>query len=343
MFVGGGYKKEFVTNSVFEGNSAKWGGGIDLEGGILDVSYSTFSDNTAASGAGLSNQYAGRLTLRYSTVSSNTAIGPGGGIASADWLTVTHSTVSGNMAGSNGGGLNVGKALTLTHSTLSDNRSSGNGGGIYGNRTAGYMANSIIANNPSGGNCNGDITSQGYNLDSDGTCNLTGPGDQPNTEPMLGPLQDNGGPTWSHALLTGSPALDAGNCPGETADQRGFARPFDLHLVSNVADGCDIGAVEYQTKPVVGLEARNSGPTKFGLSTRFTATLTAGTILSYTWDFDDGEYGAGVTATHTYARPGPYMVMLEAINAEGTVKATTSVKIFLDRKHFLPLIQRGVE
>ena len=101
------------------------------------------------------------------------------------------------------------------------------------------------------------IMSLGHNLDSDGTCNLTDPTDLPNTDPMLGPHQDNGGPTWTHALLPGSPAIDAipqADCtydddgdPGTPevrlfTDQRGVGR---VHDIEGVGIGvCDIGAYE---------------------------------------------------------------------------------------------------
>jgi len=114
------------------------------------------------------------------------------------------------------------------------------------------LRNTIVANSIAGGDCSGDgaITSEGYNLDSDGTCGFTGEGDLSNTDPLLGPLQDNGGPTLTHALLAGSPAIDGGNPAGctdplgnpLTTDQRGELRPAD-----GDCDGipiCDTGAYE---------------------------------------------------------------------------------------------------
>ena len=96
------------------------------------------------------------------------------------------------------------------------------------------------------------VTSLGYNFSSDdGGGFLTGMGDQINTDPMLGPLQDNGGPTFTHALLTGSPAIDAGKTSQPaTRDQRGagFVRTFDNASIANAngGDGTDIGAYEVQ-------------------------------------------------------------------------------------------------
>ena len=106
--------------------------------------------------------------------------------------------------------------------------------------------NTIIAHSVSGGDCAGagPFTSLGHNLDSDGTCNLGATGDLSSTNPLLTSLQDNGGPTFTHGLLAGSPAIDAGNpaTPGsggnacESTDQRGVTRP---QLAA-----CDIGAYE---------------------------------------------------------------------------------------------------
>jgi len=94
------------------------------------------------------------------------------------------------------------------------------------------------------------MTSKGYNLSSDGTCNFSGPGDLNNTDPVLGPLQNNGGPTQTQALLPGSPAIDAGNPNGCTdgngnllkTDQRGAPR----HDKEDTG-GCDMGAFERQS------------------------------------------------------------------------------------------------
>src|SRR4029453_14322969 len=97
-------------------------------------------------------------------------------------------------------------------------------------------------------NFNGTITSLGYNLSTDSAGGfLSQPTDLVNTNPLLGPLRDNGGPTFTHALLCGSPAIDAGtNFTGSATDQTGALRPFDYPTVVNVADATDIGAFEVQ-------------------------------------------------------------------------------------------------
>jgi hypothetical protein len=107
------------------------------------------------------------------------------------------------------------------------------------------VSGSIVANSLAGSNCAGDqISDGGYNIDSEDTCNFNpANGSIPNTDPLLGPLEDNGGHTLTHALLDGSPAIDTGdpiNCP--PTDQRRAPRPFD-----GDGDGsaiCDIGSYE---------------------------------------------------------------------------------------------------
>jgi hypothetical protein len=113
------------------------------------------------------------------------------------------------------------------------------------------LQNSIVANNSAGGNCFGGVTSNGYNLSSDNTCNFNGPGDLNSTNPRLQPLGNYGGPTQTIAIYAGSPAIDAGNPSGctngqgqvLTTDQRGAPRPspYDDH-------GCDMGAFENQKR-----------------------------------------------------------------------------------------------
>jgi hypothetical protein len=109
--------------------------------------------------------------------------------------------------------------------------------------------NTIIANNVdvfgNSANCGAPVSSVGHNLSSDGTCGLSGPGDRNNTNPLLGPLANNGGFTMTHALPRNSPAVDTGTntgCP--STDQRGIARP----QIGNLGDQaiCDIGAYEFK-------------------------------------------------------------------------------------------------
>ena len=118
--------------------------------------------------------------------------------------------------------------LSLTFYSISNNHSSPSADV--------KLINTIVAKNPLGGNCDSRIIPLGHNLDDD-TCNLTEPTDLPNTDPMLGPLKNNGGPTETHALLPGSPAIDAGDDRvTPPTDQRGEPRPQGA--------ASDIGAYE---------------------------------------------------------------------------------------------------
>jgi predicted outer membrane repeat protein len=213
-----------VTDSTFDSNSAKAGGGIYNEYGNLIVSGSTFVNNTAG-------------------------VGNGGGINSQDYMEVTNSTFTWNSA-VNGGAIYNDGQLFLTNSTLSGNAASeesGDGADVYNDFELDY-ANNILAAPDSGNNCfnNGSIGTHTKNLvevdaENDNTC-LPESFDPP--DPLLDPLDDNGGPTETMALQYGSPTIDAGDAatcsasPVSGKDQRGIPR----------SDGsCDIGAYEYGT------------------------------------------------------------------------------------------------
>jgi hypothetical protein len=223
-----------ITNSTLNGNSADYGGGIfnyasNARVATLTITYSTLSGNSAHSGGSISNgAFSGgaSVTVSNSTISGNSAgfgggiINTGGGPMGGTFVTVSNSTLSGNSAGDGGGIYNIGAShslarLSVNNSTVSGNSATGNCGGIY-NQFAGVELGSTILNAGSSGenifNDAGTVTSHGYNLSSDnGGGYLTGFGDQINTDPLLGALQDNGGPTFTHALLPGSPAIDTGD------------------------------------------------------------------------------------------------------------------------------------
>ncbi len=194
--------------------------------------------------------------------------------------TLTDSTVSDNEAVDSGGGISNSRELTLTNSTVSGNTADDYGGGIGNNVGTASLKNTIVANNTAAidNDCTGMINSNGYNLDSDGTCNLTGPGDLPNTNPNLGPLADNGGSTQNHALLAGSPAIDAGSpdCPPPATDQRGVVRPQGV--------ACDIGAFELKPLVVeVDMDVKpRSDPNSINLSN--TGVIPVAILGSYTFD-----------------------------------------------------------
>jgi hypothetical protein len=224
-----------INNSTVSGNRSIHGGGGIANSGTLTINNSTVSGNCAGSSCFRS------VTVNYQAPPLPN--GFGGGILNNGTVTINNSTLSGNSA-TLGGGI-FGGGLKINNSTISGNSASGTIGGIDGPAT---LQNTIVANNR-GGNCSGTITSNGYNLSSDNTCNFNSTGDLNNTDPKLGQLGNYGGPTQTIPLLAGSPAIDAGNPGGCTdgqghllkTDQRGKPRPD-----REDAGGCDMGAYERQ-------------------------------------------------------------------------------------------------
>jgi len=261
-----------VSNSTINNNEGLCAaGGIAFNniGGTLTVMSSTISGNSVlgcpvsaragwvlTGGGGIASS--GSVTVINSTISGNTVAqggvpATGGGVVCSGSMTVINSTISGNTVGGymcEGGGIRNGGNLTLTNSTLSGNSAPSGQGGAMSNAGQTMIGDTVLNAGASGGtifNNGGTITSLGYNIASDnGGGVLTGPGDQINTDPTLGPLQDNGGPTFTHALLPGSPAINAGDpsfTPPPFYDQRGpnYVRVYDGQI--------DIGSFEVQPSP----------------------------------------------------------------------------------------------
>jgi hypothetical protein len=249
-------------NKITNGNgSFGYGAGIyNCPSSTLTLINTTIRNNSALIGGAICN--GGTLTIMDSTVSGNIARQhEGGAIANYGTLSITNSTFSGNIARSsllgslaggilNGGLFQSAGTLEINNSTLSGNVArGGKGGGIFNVKgSTVVLQNSIVANNTAG-NCSGTLTSHGYNLSSDGTCDFDRAGDLNDTDPKLGTLGNHGGPTQTIPLLSGSPAIDSGNPRGCTdgrghllkTDQRGKARPD-----REDSGGCDRGAYERQ-------------------------------------------------------------------------------------------------
>ncbi len=249
-----------IALSTISGNEAGADGGSLYNTGsaTITVSQSTIADSTAGDqGGGIYQESLGAVGLTNSTISSNRA-NFGGGVYNSRAFNFSNSTLSSNIALTDGGGLyNDNGTATLQSATVYANRAtSGSGGGIRNTTVFGpvNLKNTIVAANlaPTNPDVSGpQFVSQGNNLIGNvGTVttltmaggNVIGTSGSP-VDPLLGPLQDNGGPTKTHALLFGSPARDKGSNVGVSAtDQRGFARIFDGD--GNGTATVDIGAFE---------------------------------------------------------------------------------------------------
>jgi CSLREA domain-containing protein len=260
-----------ISGVTFTGGTEGQGGGI-FAGGPITLTDVAITGNEVTGGAPAGGGLYAQTdnTLTDVTISGNVAkstdnTAQGGGMYAANGLsTLTNVTIANNFAGDDtsdslivggeGGGLwtaSSGLTTRLQNVTISGNTITGqasDGGGLLGSTNLSFV-NSLFAYNTADGgaasNCAGRTgvtsgpagTSLGHNLAATGDCNLTAAGDKPGVDPLLGPLQNNGGGTDTRALLPGSPAIDAGdnaNCLG--ADQRGVAR-FNAF--------CDIGAFEF--------------------------------------------------------------------------------------------------
>jgi len=217
------------------------GGAIRVNLGTVVLNDCSLSGNSSdANGGAISN--GGDLTLNRCTLSANTASANGGGLFNATTVVLNNSTLSGNTATSLGGGLYNANTATLLHATIASN-SAASGGGMYNAGSATLKSTLLSANTVN--NCAGTvaITSSGTNLDSVMSCAFSATGDQSNVDPQLGVLSNNGGQTATHALSSGSLAIDkADNTGCPATDQRGVTRPVDGDGDSSAV--CDIGAFE---------------------------------------------------------------------------------------------------
>ncbi|HSN17752.1 MAG TPA: choice-of-anchor Q domain-containing protein [Gammaproteobacteria bacterium] len=269
-----------VNSSIISGNTAVWRGGGIYNSGPLTLNQTTvgqvinnanFGSNSAEQGGGIYDTGLHTATINASALAGNVAA-YGGGMAavSTDVDDFVNSSVVGNVAHISGAGVRSDGDVNFTNSTVAGNAvvpllslvpppPATPVAGLEPYDTGAFTyVNTIISNNslvgetPVLSNCGytgsgpdtKHLMSSGHNLEDSGSCNLNQAGDLIDTDPKLGPLAGNGGPTQTMAIGQNSPALDAGDngvCPNN--DQRGELRPADGNLDGTFI--CDIGAFEY--------------------------------------------------------------------------------------------------
>jgi predicted outer membrane repeat protein len=257
-----------LDRATFQNNTSSTDGGaihVASDGGITLTDSRLINNSTSGDGGGIFND--ANVHLFRSTFHDNQAEN-GGGIYSTGSLELENCTVSGNFADNNGGGIFNGIVADVFHSTISYNFAAnspftpgGRGGGVYNLAGASFnFQDTILYGNrhrqgisPVPDDCIGTLTTLHYNLvgtltgctlDHDQGLDLIG------VNPLLGDLADNGGPTETHALGEGSPAIDAADPLGcadhsggwLTTDQRGYPLPWDGNEDGTAV--CDIGAYE---------------------------------------------------------------------------------------------------
>ena len=356
-----------VNTSTISGNRSNYGGSV-YNAGTLTVNQSTISGNNQSlfGGGGVYNF--GTLTLSQSTISGNRS-GYGGGIYNNGLLTVSNSTISQNGANTDGGGIYnaVGTAniyntsIVFNGADADADPNGGSGGGVYNLAGATFnLRNTLVAGNNVSGlpvydDCTGILNSYGRNLFYlvvGCTVNtVSGSWAYLNDLNKLGLLQNNGGPTWTYAILSGSNAIDGGDpvqgCIGPDSlplatDQRGVARV--------VGAGCDIGAFEYgaqvdqsiQFGPVSNktltdspfvITATSSSdlPVDFSTNTPYVCTVTGGPLLPGVSSATIVLIHAG-TCTLVAQQPGN-QIFNPAVAVTQTFKVTSN-------NTFLPSIRR---
>ncbi len=316
------------------------GGGVSTDGGTITVFSSTFRSNAASYGGGAFSN-GGRLTLTDTTLVSNTAASDGGAAVNSGSLTLTNSTLGGNAAFGRGGAISTTGSLAVGFTTIAGNQA-GTGGGIASSLIAPTLTTSILASNAatSDPDCHGSIASGGYTLlgDATGCTVVAGRGDISGTatrpvDPVLAPLTDNGGPTYTRAPRPNSPAVDAipsGSAPclsiSTTGDQRGVPRPQ--------GPGCDIGAVEIVSPTIVTDSPVAAGQDAVITVTGVTTASAAGApqALFFAFNCTGGSaYGlAGASTSGTCPRqtaPGQAPVSAAVELADGHVVATGATTV----------------
>lgn len=315
--------------TIQNGDALANGGGIFVNANAtVTIDRVTIRDNRSAMGGGGINT-AGTLTMTDSAITGNVAFGNGGGLYKqtvSKTIHVNNSTISGNRANGHGGGIyhsggtvNLASVTVTDNTADDDNNAAGDGGGVwvFGLHPLNFKDTLIAGNTTKGGtgpDCKGTVVSGDFNLieDTSGcTINGTTTNNITGQDPLLAALADNGGPTPTHALNAGSPAIDAGD-PGGCADY--LVNPLNTDQRGETRYGpCDIGAFEFGfcgdgvLQPSGGevCDDGNAVDTDACLSTCIPAACGDGFVEAGVEECDDGNTadGDGCSASCTAESP----------------------------------------
>ena len=238
-----------VSGVTITGGRIAYGTGGAIQGGgsAVAVADSTLTGNTAAGGGAISAMF-GQLSIVRSTITGNRAVldpdatdqanGTGGGVlVQLANLYIANSTFSANVAERAGGGLSALGTGHIVNTTITENTAPAKAGVDFvdfggnnpdgGNDAVSSLIDvraTIVANNSGTSNCNAVQVRSSYSIGGDASCRFVGEGDRQISNPGLGELRDNGGPTDTHLPLDGSPAIDAAGLACATSDQRGLVQ-----------------------------------------------------------------------------------------------------------------------
>ena len=354
--------------TVSGGSASTFGGGVYTYKGTVNLSACTISGNSATKMGGGLTCYLGTMTVTDCTISGNSAGIAGGGMTGYN-ITLTDCTINGNSAGGIGGGVNVDN-MTLTDCTITGNSAGDNGGGLYGigtltgctvsGNSSGYygggfcvgwsykpattLVDTIVAGNTAPTDADIDVVQIPQPNSIDGFNNLIGiesvggltngvDGNQVGvTNPGLGPLADNGGPTETMALLPGSPAIGAGAAvSGVATDQRGdpLDSPPDIGAYQLIATPTPTPTPVATTGSATGVTSTvatvNADVNPEGSATTVSfvygtsSTLASGTTTTAGQSIGNGSAAVSVTAALTGLTAGAtYYYEVVATSSEGT-------------------------
>lgn len=344
-----------LENIYIVQNTAANGGGLNTaNSGTTTIIDCELANNTAltSSGGGLQNFSTSTLNVYGTTFRGNTSNSGtgGGGIQGGGDITITNSTFSGNTAtGGDGGGISYNggstRSLIVTNSTFSGNTAGDQGGGIRKNDTTnnGFIRNNIVTGNTSNDNSDlsGLYASQGFNVvqTAAAATGLT-MNDITGSSALLTPIGNYGGFSFTHALLSGSPAIDAGdNCvidlscatrnppAAVSTDQRGAMRPFGAAV--------DIGSFENSASYIAKLDDGTVGvpyseiitPNRMGFTYTLVGSLPPGLTFN-TPNFNKGE-GSAPTAniSGTPTANGTYNFQIMISNGTNSTTVNYQIRI----------------